>query len=219
MSTHIIVGVSRGIGLQLAQQLHARGERVVAVCRTPNDALAPFARTISGVDVTQPAAVQTLAEALREEQIDTLWLVAGLLQSSSLATPDFEACQRMFEVNSLGPLRVVAALRDQLGAGTKVALVTSRMGSMGDNSSGGSYGYRMSKAALNAAGVSMAVDLKPAGVAVALLHPGWVRTDMTSGRGLVDADESAAGLIARTDALTLESSGGFWHMNGETLRW
>jgi NAD(P)-dependent dehydrogenase (short-subunit alcohol dehydrogenase family) len=100
-----------------------------------------------------------------------------------------------------------------------VAIVTSRMGSIEDNTSGGRYGYRMSKCAVNMAGRSLAHDLKDAGVAVAILHPGFVRTDMTGHQGLVDPPESAAGLIARIDELTLETSGGFWHANGERLPW
>ncbi len=219
MPTHVVIGANRGIGLELARQLHARGERVVAACRTANEALTPFARTLTGVDVTDDAAVAALADGLRDESVDVVWVVAGVLVRTTLDAPDPATCQRLFDVNTLGPLRVVSALRSQLGAGAKVALITSRMGSLADNDSGSHYAYRMSKAALNAAGVSLAVDLRPAGVAVALLHPGWVRTDMTGGRGLVDADESAAGLIARVDALTLETSGSFWHMNGERLPW
>jgi NAD(P)-dependent dehydrogenase (short-subunit alcohol dehydrogenase family) len=106
-----------------------------------------------------------------------------------------------------------------LSSGSKVAHITSRMGSIGDNTSGGMYGYRMSKAALNAAAKSMALDLAPQGVMVAVLHPGFVRTGMTGGNGLVDAPESAAGLIARIDGLTAENSGTFWHMNGDVLPW
>ncbi len=127
--------------------------------------------------------------------------------------------RRQFEVNSLGPLRVTAALRGNLGQGSKVAIVTSRMGSIEDNTSGGRYGYRMSKAAVNMAGRSLANDLKDRGVAVAILHPGFVRTEMTGHQGLIDPPESAAGLIARIDELTLETTGGFWHANGEIIPW
>jgi NAD(P)-dependent dehydrogenase (short-subunit alcohol dehydrogenase family) len=110
-------------------------------------------------------------------------------------------------------------LRSRLHAGAKVALVTSRMGSMGDNGSGGYYGYRMSKAALNAAGVSLAIDLKALGVAVAILHPGAVRTEMTGGSGMIDADEAVRGLLRRIDELTLDRSGRFLHQNGQPLPW
>ena len=106
-----------------------------------------------------------------------------------------------------------------MSQGSKVGIITSRMGSIADNDSGGSYAYRMSKAAVNAAGKSLSIDLKPKGIAVAILHPGWVRTDMTGHGGLIDADESAKGLLDRMAELNLDNSGTFWHMNGEVLPW
>ena len=93
------------------------------------------------------------------------------------------------------------------------------MGSIADNTSGGSYGYRMSKAAVNAAGKSLSLDLQPAGVAVALIHPGYVRTEMTGGNGLIDAPEAAAGIASVIERLSLRNTGQFWHSNGETLPW
>ncbi len=132
---------------------------------------------------------------------------------------DRASIRRQFEVNSLGPLRVTVALLDNLGAGSKVGIVTSRMGSIEDNTSGGSYGYRMSKAAVNMAGASLANDLRERSIAVALLHPGYVRTDMTGGKGLISAEQSATGLIQRMDALDMDTSGGFWHAQGERLPW
>jgi NAD(P)-dependent dehydrogenase (short-subunit alcohol dehydrogenase family) len=116
-------------------------------------------------------------------------------------------------------LLVTQALLPNLHEGSKVGIITSRMGSIDDNDSGGSYAYRMSKSAVNAAGKSLSIDLKPRGIAVAILHPGWVRTDMTGHGGLIDADESASGLIKRMEELTLDTSGGFWHTNGERLPW
>ena len=124
-----------------------------------------------------------------------------------------------FELNAIAPLLLTRALAPRLDPGAKVALITSRMGSIGDNGSGGYYGYRMSKAALNAAGVSLAHDLKPRGVAVVILHPGSVRTDMTGGHGMIDADESARSLLQRIDELRLETTGRFLHQNGEVLPW
>jgi NAD(P)-dependent dehydrogenase (short-subunit alcohol dehydrogenase family) len=131
---------------------------------------------------------------------------------------DVEGMREQFEVNALGPLRVTAALLGSLGEGSKVAIITSRMGSVADNTSGKMYGYRMSKAAVNMAGVSLARDLAPRGIAVALLHPGMVATEMTGGRG-ISAEESVRGLLARVDGLTMETTGTFWHMNGEVLPW
>jgi NAD(P)-dependent dehydrogenase (short-subunit alcohol dehydrogenase family) len=215
-----ISGASRGIGLELARQYRDRGEEVVAACRKATDGLKKLGvEVVEGVDVTDEAAVSKLAKAVGKRQVDVLVNCAGVLSSESLADLDFDRMRHQFEVNSLGPLRVTAALRGNFENGSKVAIVTSRMGSIEDNTSGGRYGYRMSKCAVNMAGRSLAHDLKDEGVAVAILHPGFVRTDMTGHQGLVDPPESAAGLIARIDELTLETSGGFWHANGERLPW
>jgi NAD(P)-dependent dehydrogenase (short-subunit alcohol dehydrogenase family) len=127
--------------------------------------------------------------------------------------------RRQFEVNALGPMLVVHALQDRLADSAKVGLMTSRMGSMQDNTSGGYYGYRASKAALNAIGKSLAVDLAPRGISVVLLHPGLVATDMVGGAGDVSPDEAATQLIARIDALTTKQSGAFLHANGTPLPW
>jgi NAD(P)-dependent dehydrogenase (short-subunit alcohol dehydrogenase family) len=220
MSTVVIVGANRGIGFELTRQFKDRGDSVVAVCRKTSDELAELeVEVIEGVDVTAERSLARLAEVLGSRTIDVLVNNAGMLSDEPLIDLDIERIRRQFEVNSLGPLRVTAALRANLGKGSKVAIVTSRMGSIEDNTSGGRYGYRMSKAAVNMAGRSLAHDLKEAGVAVVVLHPGFVRTDMTGHQGLIDPPESAAGLIARIDELTLETTGTFRHTNGETIPW
>ena len=220
MANVVVSGASRGIGLELARQYRDRGDQVVAACRQATDELKKLGvEVVEGVDVTDQAAVSGLVKAVGKRHVDILVNCAGVLSDESLADLDFDRIRYQFEVNSLGPLRVTAALRENLEPGSKVAIVTSRMGSIEDNTSGGRYGYRMSKCAVNMAGRSLAHDLREAGVAVAVLHPGFVRTDMTGHQGLVDPPESAAGLIARIDELTLESSGGFWHANGERLPW
>lgn len=220
MGTVGIVGASRGIGMELARQYRDRGDNVIAVCRKTNEGLDKLGvEVIEGVDVSDDKAVGKMVEAVGDRTVDVLINCAGVLSDESLTDLDFDRIRHQFEVNSLGPLRVTAALRSKLTAGSKVAIITSRMGSIEDNTSGGRYGYRMSKAAVNMAGRSLAHDLKDAGVAVAILHPGFVRTDMTGHQGLVDPPESAAGIIARVDELSLETSGGFWHANGEELPW
>ena len=220
MATVCITGANRGIGAELARLYQARGDTVVAVCRVPPDGpTTPGVEVVSGVDVTDDGGVTRLAEALDGRTVDVLVNNAGVLSDESLDDLDFDRMRRQFEVNSLGPLRVTAALRPNLGRGSKIAIITSRMGSIDDNTSGGRYGYRMSKAAVNMAGRSLAHDLKNAGVAVVILHPGFVRTDMTGHQGLVDPAESAVGLIARIDELSLETSGSFVHANGEPLPW
>ncbi len=220
MSIICITGANRGIGLELARQFKQRGDDVVAACRESSKELTKLdVEVIEGVDVTEDGSVGELAKALGDRTVDVLVNCAGILSDESLSDLDFDRMRRQFEVNSLGPLRVTAALRGNLGKGSKVAIITSRMGSIADNTSGGRYGYRMSKTAVNMAGRSLAQDLREAGVAVVILHPGFVRTEMTGGQGLIDPPESAAGLIARIDELSLETSGSFRHTNGEELPW
>ena len=220
MGIAVVTGANRGIGLELVRQLSARGAGVVAVCRTssaPLDALG--VRVESGCDLTAPPAWQELAERLADDDIELLIQNAGMLFADSLGDADPVNVLAQFELNAVAPLFLTRALAPRLVRDAKVALVTSRMGSMGDNGSGGYYGYRMSKAALNAAGVSLARDLAPRGIAVVMLHPGAVRTEMTGGSGMIDADESVRGLLQRIDELRLETTGRFLHQNGEVLPW
>jgi NAD(P)-dependent dehydrogenase (short-subunit alcohol dehydrogenase family) len=224
----LVTGANRGIGLGLCRRLHERGRDVIAVCRGSSAALdALGVRVEAGVDVTADAAVAALAERLAGVTLAELWCNAGILREDGLDDVQLDDVRAQLEVNALGPLRVARALRGCLArgaktgdeTGAKIALITSRMGSIGDNGSGGYYGYRMSKAALNAAGMSLARDLRSDGIAVAILHPGFVRTDMTDHEGNLDPDAAAAQLVDRLDALTLETSGTFWHANGQTLPW
>ncbi len=220
MGISIVTGANRGIGLELARQLQARGATVVAVCRRNSPALdALGVRVETGVDVTEPAAWSGLAERFANEEIDLLIHNAGMLAGDSFDDVGPEAVRAQFELNAVAPLFLTKALAPRLRKGAKVALITSRMGSIGDNGSGRYYGYRMSKAALNAAGASLAHDLAPRGVAVVMLHPGSVRTEMTGGHGAIEADESARGLLQRIDELRLETTGRFLHQNGEVLPW
>ena len=218
--TVLVTGANRGIGLALTRQFTARGDRVIGVCRKSSEALEQTgARVEAGVDVTDQAAVQALAKRLGDERIDVLVANAGILERDALDPLDLDAIRRQFEVNALGPLIVVRAMRDRLAEGAKVGLMTSRMGSMADNGSGGYYGYRASKAALNAIGKSLSIDLAPRGVSVVLLHPGYVATDMVGGSGDVTPEQAATQLIARIDALTPAQTGTFQHANGTALPW
>lgn len=220
MATVLITGANRGIGLSLAKLCKARGDAVIAVCRRETPELTALgAETVSGVDVTSDESIRALADQLQGRSLEVLINNAGLLSHEDLGALDFGAIQRQIEVNAYGPLRVTSALAKNLKRGAKVALITSRMGSIGDNTSGGYYGYRMSKAALNAAGKSLAHDLAPSGVAVAILHPGYVKTDMTGNHGSVEPDDAARDLLARIDQLSLQNSGTFWHANGSVLPW
>ncbi|WP_417685103.1 SDR family oxidoreductase [Pseudidiomarina gelatinasegens] len=221
MSQHsVITGANRGIGLALATQLQQRGEKVTAVCRTASDALKKLGvNIVENIDVTDTDSITELAKQLHDQPIDMLINNAGLLERESLGNLTPQTIEAQFRVNAMGPLLVTDALRDNLKQGSKVILITSRMGSMADNGSGAYYGYRMSKAALNAAGVSLANDLKDAGIAVAMLHPGFVQTEMVNNAGDISADTAAERLIARMDELNIESTGQFRHSNGDSLPW
>ena len=219
METIVITGANRGIGLEMARQYAQRGDRVIAACRRSDQALdALGVRVIEGVDVTSDESVKGMVSQLAGVRIDRLVNNAGILESTSLDRLDFDSMERQFRVNSIGPLRVTAAFIPLLHSGSRVFIITSRMGSIDDNTSGGSYGYRMSKAAVNIAGKSLSVDLKEAGVGVFLLHPGWVATDMT-GKSGIDVEDSVRGLIERMDELDIGRSGSFWHAEGYQLPW
>ncbi len=220
MATALVTGTNRGIGLELCRALARRGDRVIAVCRTPSPELESLGvRIEAGLDVAAADAAAELARRVGDTPLDLLIQNAGILERVSLETFDADSVRRQLEVNAVAPLRLTHALLGNLRQGSKIALMTSLMGSIGDNGSGSHYGYRMSKAALNAAGVSLARDLAPRGIAVVLLHPGFVRTAMTGGNGNWDAPEASAALLARIDELSVETSGRFVHANGKLLPW
>lgn len=219
MTSYLVTGSNRGIGLQLCTQLQSRGDDVIAVCRQSSAALdALGVEVISGVDVSLGEDTAKLAAALHGRHIDVLINNAGILRRDSFDSIDFDQMEEQFRVNTLGPLRLTAALADNLGSGGKVAIVSSRVGSIADNGSGGNYGYRVSKAAVNMAGINLQHDLAPRGIALVLLHPGLVATEMTGGTGISPA-ESAAGLIQRIDDLEMTNSGRFLHAEGYELPW
>jgi NAD(P)-dependent dehydrogenase (short-subunit alcohol dehydrogenase family) len=219
MATVLITGANRGIGLELSRQLHKRGDQVIALCRKASPKLKGLGvRVFEHADVTDRAAVERVSLDLGDAKIDVLINNAGIFAEDSFEDLDFDRIREQLEVNALGPLLVTSIMQGHLAPGSKIILITSRMGSIGDNESGGYYGYRMSKAALNMAGVNLAHDFRSKGIAVAILHPGLVATEMT-GREGVPVAEAARGLIARIDELSLQDSGGFWHANGERLPW
>jgi len=220
MARIVITGANRGIGLELAKLYKARGDDVVVACRQSAPELDALGIEVhEGVELTSDASVAAFAALAGKSRVDVLINNAGLLTRETLEDLDFERMAQQYQVNALAPLRMTRAMLPLMGEGGKVAIVSSRVGSMADNGSGGNYGYRMSKAAVNMAGVNLAHDLKPLGIAVVLLHPGYVRTGMTGGNGHIDADEAATGLIARIDATTLETTAHFWHAEGYELPW
>jgi NAD(P)-dependent dehydrogenase (short-subunit alcohol dehydrogenase family) len=220
MGVAVVTGANRGIGLALVLQLRARGTSVVAVSRRSSSDLDRLGvRVESGIDFASPEACVELAARLAHDEISLLIHSAGLLIEDTLSSVSADDVRAQLQINALAPLFLTQALTPLLVHGAKVALITSRMGSIGDNTSGGYYGYRMSKAALNAAGVSMARDFAPRGVSVVILHPGAVRTGMTGGHGILEPDESARGLLRRIDELRLETTGRFLHQDGGVLPW
>ena len=221
MATYMVTGANRGIGLEYCRKLNQRGHKVIATCRLSSKELDEVGvRVEQDVELTSGESVLKLIRKLRGVHIDVLIQNAGLLENNSFFDLDPESIRRQFEINALSPLCFTRAMLNNLSEGSKVILMTSRMGSIKDNSSGGSYGYRMSKVALCMAGKSLAIDLKPNGIAVALLHPGLVRTGMTSftPQGITP-EKSVQGLIRRIDLLDLVNTGSFWHANGEILPW
>lgn len=219
MATILITGANRGIGLEMTRRYAGRGDDVIAVCRSSSAELDGLGvEVVEGVDVTSDDSIAGLVLALNGRMIDRLVNNAGILEKTSLDNLDVASMERQFRVNAIAPLLLTAALRGNLKRGSKVFIITSRMGSVDDNTSGGSYGYRMSKAAVNMAGKSLSVDLKDAGIGVFLLHPGWVSTEMTGNTG-ISVEESATGLLDRMDSLDVGQTGTFWHQEGYMLPW
>ena len=223
LSTYLITGANRGIGLEMVRQLKNRGDDVIATCRSTSSELNSLSvRVETGIDITSGDSVMQLREKLNDSKtkVDVLIQNAGIAEFNALSNLDPQSILNQFEVNALSPLCFVQAMLSHLNTPAKIALISSRMGSIEDNSSGGSYGYRMSKVALCMAGKSLSVDLKSKDISVAILHPGLVRTRMTgfTSNG-IEPIESVKGLIQRIDELTLYNTGTFWHSNGEILPW
>jgi NAD(P)-dependent dehydrogenase (short-subunit alcohol dehydrogenase family) len=224
MATAVIVGADRGIGAALVDVYRQREDQAVAVCLGDGSFWSGSdVRVVGGIDVTDTSAVAKLAGELADTSIDILVHVAGVGALDRWPDFDFERMLEHYDLNALGPLRVVSALADNLASGGKVGIVTSRMGSIGDNGSGRMYSYRMSKAAANMLGVNLHHELRPKGVHVMLLHPGTVATEMTKGaRGwdrFTNPAESAAGLAAQLDSLGPDSPIEFRHADGTLLPW
>jgi len=221
----LITGANRGIGLSLAKQYVAQEWEVIAVCRESSDEIEDLADlVISGIDLTLDDAMDSVTQVLElaqgpDFQLDLLINNAGLFKNEGVESMDVDQIRDQFEVNALAPLKVTQGLLPYLKDGSKIINITSRMGSIEDNTSGAYYGYRASKAALNAFTKSYAMDLKPKGIAVAVVHPGFVQTRMVGFNGDITPDEAAAGIIQRAQELNLGNTGGFWHSNGQPLPW
>jgi NAD(P)-dependent dehydrogenase (short-subunit alcohol dehydrogenase family) len=199
---------------------------VIAACLNEGEGFAEGGvDTIGGVDVTSDAAVRKLVEGLRGRAARLDWVlhVAGVLGLDELGKINYDDMRRQFEINTLGPLRVAEACIPFMGPGAKLGIVTSRVGSLGDNGSGGMYAYRVSKAGANMVALNLHHDLSKRGISVVALHPGMVATDLTKDYpgnfNYIQPEEAARGLIARMDELSPASSGQFRHANGDKLLW
>ncbi|MDO6445772.1 SDR family oxidoreductase [Colwellia sp. 1_MG-2023] len=221
----VITGANRGIGFAMSKIFTERGMNVYALCRQSSEQLDTLSKqtenlhVIPGIDVATDAGITAMATALKDITISILVCNAGILRDEQLGSLNIATLREQFEVNAIAPLRCVDALAQQFIPGSKVAMITSRMGSIADNGSGGRYGYRMSKAALNAAAMSLSKDLASENVAVGIYHPGYVQTEMVNHGGDISADESAGKLVNLILDLSMQESGVFKHSNGQILPW
>ncbi len=224
MATWLITGAGRGIGLELARQLRGRGDDVIGTVRDADKAgaLRELGARVELVDVADPSAIDALGERMRGQAIDVLVNNAGIGRFGG-AVKDLtsEELHRYMAVNAIGPILVVRALLPCLRAGERrtIASITSLMGSIADNGSGGAYGYRASKAALNMLNASLALELRGEGFTCLVLNPGWVKTDMGGARAPTPVDVSVRGLLAVIDGASPEVTGRFFDHDGKSLPW
>jgi NAD(P)-dependent dehydrogenase (short-subunit alcohol dehydrogenase family) len=225
MTTVLITGANRGIGLEFVRQYAADGTDVIACCRAPSDAAE--LKTVKGkvrvqaLEVTDDGSVAALAGALKGMAIDILINNAGLgSRESARGRIDSAAWLKLFAVNSVAPVAVSAALLENLKAGKdkKLVTITSQLGSIA-NHGGGAFPYHASKAAVNSFMHGLSRSLAGDGIAVGIFHPGWVKTDMGGQSAPVTPEQSVAGLRARIAELSLDNSGSFRDFSGKTLPW
>lgn len=221
---YLVTGANRGIGLEFVRQLVARGESVVATARRPEaaDALRALGVEVLALDVAKPEDLERLRAYYADRSLDVLINNAGAMDyAGALGSLDYDVMARSMEINAFGPLRVVEAVLPALkrAGSAKVANLTSKMGSISDNSGGDSYAYRMSKAALNMGVRSMAIDLKRHGIIAFVMHPGWVQTDMGGPHALITVETSVSSLLQIIDEATAAESGRFWEWNGQEIGW
>ncbi len=218
---YLITGSNRGIGLELARQLKERGDYVIATCRNTSKELDDLGvNIIENVDISSGHSITKLKSKLIDIKLDCLIHNAGISEYNNFDDLDPESIKRQFDINALSPLCMTRSLINFFNKKSKIAFISSRMGSIDDNKSGSSYGYRMSKVALSMAAKSLSIDLNKKEIYIAILHPGLVSTRMTGfTRNGISAKESAKGLIERIDNVSDINTGSFWHANGEVLPW
>ncbi|MDG2176711.1 MAG: SDR family oxidoreductase [Gammaproteobacteria bacterium] len=231
METILITGANRGLGLEFVRQFLARGDKVIACCRAPNEAVELQALNNDGLeifplDVGNEKAIQSLpgrlSGTLKESKIAMFINNAGIYgQTQSLDEADPEEWLQVFRINTIAPFLLTRALLPLMDSQLpgKLIFLSSKMGSIADNGGGSTYIYRTSKAALNQVMKSLSIDLADQGLLTAALHPGWVRTDMGGPNGLIDANESVSGMMRVIDALDATTSGRFFNFDGAEISW
>ena len=228
MSTVLITGANRGLGYEFVKQYSENGFEVIACCRNKNNAkeLQELAETSNKIkvyelDVGNLKVIKSLSQQLKNEKIDVLINNAGIYRSSTVGNINYDEWIESFKVNTIAPYQIVEAFLDQILNSDlkKVVSITSKMGSIDDNTTGGSYIYRSSKTALNSMMRSLTHDLVDRGIATLTLHPGWVRTDMGGPGGWIDSFESVQGMIREIDKLTIDDSGKYLDYAGKSINW
>lgn len=222
MPTILITGANRGLGLEFVRQYAADGWRVLATVRDP---LAGRAASDAGgevfvADVSDPNSIRRLKGAVGDTPLDVLLNNAGIYgQDQAFGAVDADGFLNVVRTNTLGPLKMAEAFAGQLAGRKIIASVSSLMGSIAENSSGGFYAYRASKAALNMVMKDLALDLAAQGVTSIALSPGWVRTDMGGPNAPLDPPTAVAGMRAVLEKVSLNDSGKFFHFDGRELPW
>jgi NAD(P)-dependent dehydrogenase (short-subunit alcohol dehydrogenase family) len=232
MKTTLITGANRGIGLEFCRQYAAEGWRILACSRQPekSDALNKLAAQypalikVHALDVADHVQIERLAQVLAQESIDLLINNAGIYpdsDKSGFGHTDYAEWMQAFRINTMAPLKMAETFATQISRSKQktIVTITSKMGSIADNSSGGSYLYRSSKAAVNMVVKSLAIDLKPSGIISVVCHPGWVKTDMGGPNALISATESVSGIRQVISRLTIDDSGKFFGYDGEVIPW
>lgn len=231
MPTILITGANRGLGLEFARQYASIGWYVIACCRTPDRAKElqilgeqyPDTLDIHSLNVCDHEAIGQLAKELENKAIDILLNNAGVIGSrnNQFNNVDYEDWLQTFRVNTLAPMKLSQAFFHHVknSAMKKMVFMTSKMGSMADNESGGSYIYRSSKAGLNAVVKSITLDLHQHGICTLLLHPGWAMTDMGGSNALVSAEESVKGMIELINVINIKDTGAFKDYQGNNIPW
>lgn len=225
MQTYLITGANRGIGLEMTTQALELGLRVIATCRDPSSATELSALEgsleVHELDVTDDASTTALAEKLGKVKLDVLINNAGYMATrQSVEDMDYEEWMTSFAVNAIAPWRVSVAFANRLEASSsgRVATISSQMGSL-ERASSDRVAYRSSKAAANMAMRTLALEWKPRGITVCMLHPGWVKTDMGGSNAALTVHDSATGLLEVVDGLTLKDTGCFLDYEGKNLPW